>query len=521
MSIVDDRSSTSSAESQSDQTYGQILKSSAIVGGSTVLNVGIGIVRTKMMALLLGPAGFGLAGLYTSVITLTQSIAELGINSSGVRQIAEAVGSGDQDRISKTALVLRRTSVVLGLLGAVLLVLFSKRVSVLTFGDTKQRGAVCLISLAVLFQLISAGQAALIQGMRRIADLARMNVIGAFSGLVISCPVVYFLRMRGIAISLVLVAATTIVSSWWYSRKIQISAVQLKYSEIKPEVADLLKLGVAFMASGLMVPGVAYFVRVFLLQHVGVAATGMYQSAWALGGLYVGFILQAMGADFYPRLAANVNDHMELNRLVNEQTLVGLLLAGPGVMVTLTFAPLVITLLYSAKFGAAVGVLRWICLGVTMQVITWPMGYIIVAQARQLVFIGCELAWTLVSLGLAWFCVSTFGLNGAGIAFFLSYVFHLFLIYPIVRKATRFRWSAATKRTGLFIVVMIGIVFCSCYMLPVIAAVCMGTLGTGIGCWYSVRTLSKLISMQDLPRPIRKLLFGLRILRPHPVVETL
>jgi len=519
--IVDEGSSIPSAESQPEGTYGQILKSSAIVGGSTVLNVGIGIVRTKIMALLLGPAGFGLAGLYTSIITLTQNIAELGINSSGVRQIAEAVGSGDQNRISKTALVLRRTAVVLGLLGAALLVLFSKQVSMLTFGDTKQRGAVCLISLAVLFQLISAGQIALIQGMRRIADLAKINIIGAFSGLVISVPVVYFLRMKGIAISLVLVAATTIVSSWWYSRKVRITAVQLERDEIKLEVEGLLKLGVAFMASGLMVPGVAYFVRVFLLHHVGVAATGMYQSAWAIGGLYVGFILQAMGADFYPRLAANVHNHAEINRLVNEQTLVGLLLAGPGVTATLTFAPLVIIFLYSAKFSAAVGVLRWICLGVTMQVITWPMGYIIVAQARQLVFIGCELAWMVVSLGLAWLCVRTFGLNGAGIAFFLSYVFHLFLIYPIAWKSTGFRWSATSKRTCSFIVLIIAIVFGSYYALPVVAAVCVGIVGTGIGCWYSVRTLSKLISLQDLPQPIRKLLFGLRALRPQPtVVET-
>jgi antigen flippase len=46
------------------ESYGQILKSSALVGGSSVLNVGIGIIRTKAMAMLLGPAGFGLFGLY-------------------------------------------------------------------------------------------------------------------------------------------------------------------------------------------------------------------------------------------------------------------------------------------------------------------------------------------------------------------------------------------------------------------------------------------------------------------------
>src|SRR5882762_3886931 len=96
------------------RSYGQILKSSALVGGSSVLNIAIGIVRTKAMAMLLGPAGFGLFGLYGSIANLTQSIAGMGINSSGVRQIAEAAGSGDKARIAQTAAVLRRTSIVLG-----------------------------------------------------------------------------------------------------------------------------------------------------------------------------------------------------------------------------------------------------------------------------------------------------------------------------------------------------------------------------------------------------------------------
>src|SRR5262245_2474649 len=71
-------------------SYGQILKSSALIGGSSLMNVGIGIVRNKAMALLLGPAGFGLTGIYTSLSELALNIAGMGINSSGVRQIAEA-----------------------------------------------------------------------------------------------------------------------------------------------------------------------------------------------------------------------------------------------------------------------------------------------------------------------------------------------------------------------------------------------------------------------------------------------
>ena len=101
------------------------------------------------MAILLGPAGFGLFGLYSSIANSRQSVAGMGINSSGVRQIAEAVGSGDKMRIAQTAAVLRRTSIVLGLLGAALLMLFSRQVSALTFGSTEQAAALSLLSIVV------------------------------------------------------------------------------------------------------------------------------------------------------------------------------------------------------------------------------------------------------------------------------------------------------------------------------------------------------------------------------------
>src|SRR6478672_6250576 len=70
-------------------SYGQILKSSALIGGSSAMNIVLGILRTKAMAVLLGPAGMGLMGLYGSIADLARTIAGMGINTSGVRQIAE------------------------------------------------------------------------------------------------------------------------------------------------------------------------------------------------------------------------------------------------------------------------------------------------------------------------------------------------------------------------------------------------------------------------------------------------
>lgn len=494
-------------------SYGQILKSSALVGGSSAMNIALGIVRTKAMALMLGPAGFGLFGLYGSIANLTQNLAGMGINSSGVRQIAEAVASGDAERIAVTTIVLRRASILLGALGAAFLVVFCRQVSTLTFGSSEHAAAVALLSLAVLFQLVSLGQSALIQGMRRIFDLAKLGVIGAFFGTLASILLVYWLRDNGVVPALVAVALMSLALSWWYSRTVEIQPTSITASQVWQEAGDLLKLGFAFMAGGFMTVGIAYAVRIILLRKVGFEATGFYQSAWTLGGLYVGFILQAMGADFYPRLTASAADNVACNRLVNEQTRVGLLLAGPGLIATLTFTPLITTVFYSAKFAAAVGVLRWICLGTILQVITWPMGFIIIAKAKRATYFVTELAWALVSLALAWICITSFGLSGAGIAFFASYVFYGVLLYPIVHRISGFRWSSANKRTGLLFLLLITLVFCGFYLLSFVWATSLGTLAVLGSGSYSLWILSTLVSKEQIPGPIQRILVRLGFLR--------
>jgi antigen flippase len=493
---------------QPERTYGQILKSSALVGGSSAATIVIGIARAKIMAVLLGPAGVGLNGLYSSIIDLTSTIAGIGINSSGVRQIAEASASDRQERIAHTAAALRKTSILLGILGAASLVVFSGQVSALTFGNDRHAAAISLLSIAVFFRLVSGGQGALIQGMRRISDLAKMSVLGALFGALIGVPLVYFFRDKGIVPSLIGAAVMTIVTSCWYSRKIQIQMPSMTASEVGRELAPLLKLGFAFMATGLMTMGSGYVVRIIVLRKLGFDAMGLYQSAWTLGGLYVSFILQAMGADFYPRLTARASDNAACNRLVNEQAQVGLLLAGPGAIATLTFAPVVISMFYSAKFDAAVGILRWICLGTTLQVITWPMGFVSLAKGRSNVFFWSDFAWTVVYLGLAWVCVRWFGLNGTGIAFFGSYVFHAFMTYPIARSLSGFRWSAETTKTSLLFLSLVAIVFCGFYLLPFYLAVGVGTVAAIFAGVYSIRVLLRLVSLHEGPVSLRKLVAG-------------
>ncbi len=428
------------------RSYEQILKSSVLIGGSSVLNIGFGIIRTKAMALILGPTGVGLFGLYGSVYDVARTFAGLGINTSGVRQIAEAVGTGNAQRIARTASTLRRVAFFSAALGALSVVAFCLPVARFTFGDYQHTGAVALLALAVLFNNISAGQMALVQGMRRISDLARMSVLGALYGTIFSIPIIYFFHERGIVPFMICVAAMSILTSWWYARKIHFEPASLTAREVFVEASGLLKMGLVFMVVGLMPMGAGFLNRVLVLHTLDLAAAGCFQAAWVLGGLYVGFIMQAMGADFFPRLTAVASNHPECNRLVNEQAEVGVLMAGPGVLGTLTFAPLVIRLFYTSEFWPAADILRWICLGMMLRVASWPMSFILVAKGERKLFFWSELLTNALFVGLVWLGLKWIGLTGTGIAFFAMYAVYWLGIYLIVRRLSGFRWSAANRQ---------------------------------------------------------------------------
>jgi enterobacterial common antigen flippase len=497
--------------SERRSTYGQILKSSALIGGSSVLNIALGIVRTKAMAVLLGPAGVGLMGIYNSILDLARTLAGMGVNGSAVRQIAEASGTGDSRQVARTVTALRRVVLGLSVGGALVLMASSVLVSRISFGDRTHASAVALLAVALFFATLSSGQTALLQGVRRIADLARANVLGGLLGTISSVLIVVWLGSQGIVPAVVSVAAMTGLASWWYSRRVQVEACRLNFTQLSSEASSLLKLGVVFMASGFMMMGVAYFVRIIVLRTMGEDAAGFYQAAWTLGGLYVGFILQSMGADFFPRLTAAAQDHEECNRLVNEQAEISLLLAGPGIIGTLALAPLVIDVFYSGKFEPAVEILRWICLGMMLRVASWPMGFIVLAKGARQPFFWTELASNLVQVLMVWAGVSTFGLNGTGMAFFGGYLFYWFLIYAIVRKMSGFRWSLENKQIGTVYGLLILVVFVAWYWIPGWATSLGGGIVALIAGIQSLRKLCRLVPLTRLPKLLQRVLVILKI----------
>ena len=431
------------------ESYGQIVKSTALIGGTQVLNILIGIVRVKILALFLGPVGIGLAGMYQAATAMIATLTGLGIGPAGVRQIAEAAASGDERRMARTVALLRRAAWITGLLGMAVVLIFAKPLTLATFGNDHYTGGVALVSLTLLFGGISAGQTALLQGLRKLKELAACNLLGSLFGTVASIALVYFLRDRGVAPFLVAVAGFSILTSWWYARKVDFPNTRLPWRETFQEARPLLGMGASFLALGLLASGVGYVIRILVIHELGMHAIGLYTAASNISLLYVGVIINAMGADFYPRLTSVANNHTAVNRLVNQQAEMGVLMALPGLLATLLLAPWVMRIFYSGEFVAAAGLIRWQILGMGLRVACWPLSYILLAKGLGKTMVTIETLSAIVEIAIIYAFLHLWALEGCGIGLLLFMGLATLCMSVVGNKITGFTWSRDSRNVLL------------------------------------------------------------------------
>ena len=143
--------------------------------------------------------------------------------------------------------------------------------------------------------------------------------------------------------------------------------------------------------------------------------------------------------------------------------------------------------------------LRWICLGMMLRIVAWPMGFIVLAKGARQVWLWAEVAAALVHVGLAWLLVPRFGVIASGAAFFGLYVWHSVLIYLIVRRIDGFRWSMANLKLGMLFLPASGIVFAAFSLLSLLAGNALGAVIVLCSGLYSLRTLLTLLPAEAMP----------------------
>lgn len=439
-----------------------LLKSTGIIGISQILVIFFNIIRSKFIAIFLGPSGTGFFSTLQTILNLIINLASLGIHDSAIRDVAQSYHEGNQNRIATVIRTLRILIIFTASLGTILTVLFADYFSMLTFNSTQYSWNIKIISIAIFFNILHLGESSLIQGRRQLKDLAKYTILAAFFSTIISIPLFYLFKLKGITIFFIIQSILLYLFVLNYSHKIKYKQIQLNLKQILNNSKQMIKLGLAFMGVNFSTVVTAYIIRIFIIRELNLNAVGLYQSAFAIGGVYMNIILKAMAKDFYPQLSAYAFQTDKEHELIKQQISVGVILAAPGLFFTLALAPMLIKVLYSGDYLEAFPILQWIIFGIFLRIISWPMAYMLIARGLSLKYFIIEFLFNLLHIILVIVMINLLGLEGTGVAFFILYFFYTIFFYLYMKKENNFIISSPIFN---YILIYFSLILISIYIL--------------------------------------------------------
>jgi len=484
------------------QSYRKVLNATSLFGGVQFINIILRLIRSKAIALLIGPIGMGISNLLLTTMELINGLTNLGLERSAVKDISLANTNSNSKSVAITISILKKLVWLTITVGVILMVLSAPWLSEIAFGNKDYTISFRWISIALLFKQLSSSQLAILQGLRKLKSLAKANLLGNFIGLLITLPLYYYYKIDAIVPAIIIATFMSFVFTYYYSHKLDIESVTISRKEAVSEGKGMINLGVMLSLSSLITLLVAYIIRIYIgsaneTEELGLIDVGLYSAGFVILNSYVGIIFNAMGTDYFPRLSEIANDITKLRKTVLEQATVAILLITPIIVVFLACAPFIIVILYSHEFSPIVAMVTWGILGMIFKAVSWSMGYMIIAKGDSKVFIKTAIGFNTILLSINIIGYHFGGLEGVGISFFIYYIIHFIAIRIITYYRYDFYFEKGFYKIFTFTVIMCFLAF-SITLIP--SSILKNSLMIGlivVSCWYSYKELDKKIGVKD------------------------
>ena len=427
-----------------------IFRATAILSGSSIVSILVGLVSAKVMALVLQPAGYGHFGLLQNFVGLTTLMVGMGMATGLVRTGAAAVTRGDHATIAS----LRKAAWLLfgglGGLAFLLVAAFRATISQWVLGTPDQGASILLMGIAVLFTVAGNIQMGTLNAHHCVKALAKLGIANALLGAVVSIPAILIWHRKGIVPAIIGGALVSwAVSTYLIGREVGPVRVQSTRRDTLKAAWSLLRFGGPFTASTLMGAGVQLSLPMVVLHLLSAESVGFYRAATAISVNYLGFLVTAMGLDYYPRVSAVKDQPRELVKLINQQHRLVMLLAVPMILGTIALVPYLVPIVYSHKFTPTVDILEWQLIGDLLKFSSWTMAYALLARCGSSVYFLAESIGGVAILVTTWLGVRWFGLSGLGISFVATYIIYYFAVWVIIRRHIPITFTAWNKRMML------------------------------------------------------------------------
>lgn len=428
----------------------RILKLMGVFSGVQIAGIICSLIRNKLVAIWLGPAGMGLFGIYSSILDTIGSVTQLGTGTSVIRMLAVA----PRETLPRLVLIVRRWGWALGLAGALLTLTLSPWLSSISFGDYDHITGFVILAGGILLLSLSNTEGAIFQGLKLYDKLAKSSLTGAIAGLLVSLPIFYFWRLDGIVWALVIYVVAAWLCRMYYLPRIDRPDPVPTPRETFAGGKEFITLGLYITVTTFATNAVGFLFMSYLNRTADMSVAGLYQSGFTLVNRYIGLIMMSVGMEFFPRLSQVAHSRKRSGMFLSHEIVLLMLVMAPVITIFITADEVIVRVLYDSAFLRLLPFITWAIIGTVFMAWSWCLAYMILAKNDGVTYLVTELLSAVVALGLNILMYDRYGIAGLGIAYTLWYTFYWLEIWAVCHWKYRMRISARAYLVpvGLFVV---------------------------------------------------------------------
>ncbi|MBP5765040.1 MAG: oligosaccharide flippase family protein [Bacteroidales bacterium] len=414
------------------ESYKNIIKATSLFGGVHGLNSALDLVRSKIAAELLGPAGTGLNTIYNETRELLHSTSNLGLDLSGIRNISrryeewrnsKEVAEREQNKellLDEIAL-LRSWIFLLASIGTLLCMVLAEPLSYFTFQDLDHILGFVMLSPAVGLSTIVCGEMIVLKATRRIKLVASITLAFVILAILVTLPFYYFFGINGVLPALVMLCLSEALLVISFSFRRYKPRFFFKTEKLKAGF-PILKLGIAFALAGMLTHGTQLAIRAFFNHEGGLILVGLYGAGYSIFMKLCNIAFASVDSDYFPRLSGIFNNLEERRATVYRQIRVTVPISLLIAAITIPLLPYLLPLLNTEEYMPAVRMAQFAIASIVFRAIYLPFSYLTLAAGTSRIFLFLEFLSNVIIVACIYTCYQFWQLDGVGIGLLLAQI---------------------------------------------------------------------------------------------------
>jgi O-antigen/teichoic acid export membrane protein len=445
-----------------------LAKVALILGSAQVIKMGAGVLRGKAIAVLFGPTGIALWGLYQSFIDMIQSFALLGLEKGGVQDLSK---SNDIKEISYKALVL--FGLVLFL---VFIILFAINLVALIVPENYKFITSWMFEISIAFAALNIVSMVILNSLQEYKKLALTQTIGVIFGNSLAVSLLYYYGVDSLSLAFL----TLNLSLFLFTFYSVFSVLEKNVTRIVPirsVVTKFISLGLPFWFPQVLTASGLLLINILIESYAGLEVLGLYVAGWAIANLFANILFSTLSGGYFPTLCKRITKNQDVVDLVNWQIEFGILLFSVGGFVIFLFPEVFISIFYTNELYGAAQIIQWLIIGSMLRMIGFPMGYALMGYEKGALYIISQVIFNIFNVAIVLLIFNAGFETHLGGNYLFSYLIYVALLWYFVFFILKLKlsvfslWFFLTWLFALYFCLVIDSIVFSLFMSGILVVV--------------------------------------------------